>query len=108
MRKTLVTGMLDTFSNPILKGVIRQHFFRMGLLFSNGKWSLPSLNGLDFKRVITLVPTTLYDFKHEVKIKAPEGMIIGYLINQKQGATLFRTLEKNKKLIVSSSDIQII
>lgn len=108
VRKTLVTGMLDTFDSPFYKEPIRQHFFRMGLIYSSGKWSLPSLGGVDFKRVLTLVPTTLYDFKHQVKIKTPKGMIIGYLIQQKQGATLFRTLEKNKKLIVSSSDIQII
>lgn len=106
VRKTLVTGMLDTFKSSSQQDAIRMQFLRMGLKYDGSKWSLSGLAGTNHPLLITTEPTELIDYKHKVKVKVPAKMVIGYHITDKNGLTLFRTLEKNKKLIVKSSTVK--
>ncbi|MCC7301129.1 MAG: hypothetical protein IT233_00660 [Bacteroidia bacterium] len=110
VRKTLVTGMLDTFKTTSQQDVIRMEFLRMGLKYDGSKWSIPSsvsfFSGVNDSLLITTEPTELIDLKHKVKVKVPAKMVIGRHIKSKNGLTLFRTLEKNKKLIVKTSTIK--
>lgn len=103
VRKTLVTGMLDTFKTTSQQDAIRNQFLRMGLKYDGSKWSL---SGIPDRLLITTEPTELIDWKHKLKIKVPKGMVIGKLLQSKNGLTLFRTLEKNKKLIVKSTSVK--
>ncbi len=110
VRKTLVTGMLDTFKTTSQQDAIRMEFLRMGLKYDGSKWSIPSsvsfFSGVNDSLLITTEPTELIDLKHQVKVKVPAKMVIGRHIKSKNGLTLFRTLEKNKKLIVKTSTIK--
>jgi hypothetical protein len=107
VRKTLVTGMLDTFKTTSQQDAVRMEFLRMGLKYDGSKWSLSGLAGASEQLLITTAPTELIDPKHKVKVQVPASMVIGYRIKEKNGLTLFRTIEKNKKLIVKSSTIKI-
>lgn len=109
VRKTLVTGMLDTFTSSSQQESIRGQFLRMGLKYDGSKWSVPSswLTGIETPLLITTEPTELYDPKYHVKVKVPKDMVIGSKLKEKNGLTLFRMLEKNRKLIVKSSTVKI-
>lgn len=107
VRKTLVTGMLDTFKSASEQDAIRLEFLRMGLKYDGTKWSIPTLSGTDAGQfIITTEPTELIDPKHKIKVKVPAKMVLGHFISSKNDYTLFKTLEKNKKLIVKSKSIQ--
>lgn len=107
VRKTLVTGMLDTFKTASQQDAIRAQFLRMGLKYDGDKWSLSGLAGNEHPLLVTTQPTELIDPKHRVKVNVPAKMIIGHRLQEKNGLTLFKTLEKNKKLIVKSSTVKI-
>ncbi len=110
VRKTLVTGMLDTFKTTSQQDAIRMEFLRMGLKYDGSKWSIPSsvsfFSGVNNQLLITTVPTEVIDLKHQVKVKVPEKMVIGYFLKEKNGLTLFKTLNKNKKLIVKTKTVK--
>ncbi len=106
VRKTLVTGMLDTFKSASEQDAIRLEFLRMGLKYDGTKWSIPTLSGNDQGRfLITVEPTELIDLKHKIKVKVPAKTVVGHFILTKNNYTLFKTLEKNKKLIVKSKSV---
>lgn len=112
VRKTLVTGMLDTFSSSSQQEAIRQQFLRMGLKYDGSKWSIPSsstswLSGVEHPLLITTEPTELFDPKNKVKVKVPVNMVVGYKFKEKNGLTLLRLLERNLKVIVKSSTVKI-
>jgi|APLak6261664640_1056046.scaffolds.fasta_scaffold00082_35 hypothetical protein len=111
VRKTLVTGMLDTFTSSSQQEAIRAQFLRMGLKYDGSKWSVPTnfnfFSGIDEPLLITTEPTELYDPKYLVKVKVPKDMVVGRKIKEKNGFTLLRMLEKNRKLIVKSSTVKI-
>lgn len=111
VRKTLVTGMLDTFTSSSQQESIRAQFLRMGLKYDGSKWSVPSnynfFSGIENPLLITTEATELIDPKYHVKVKVPKNMVIGSKLKEKNGLTLFRMLEKNRKLIVKSSTVKI-
>jgi len=110
VRKTLVTGMLDTFTSSSQQESIRGQFLRMGLKYDGSKWSVPSssfFSGIENSLLITTEATELIDPKYHVKVKVPKNMVIGSKLKEKNGLTLFRMLEKNRKLIVKSSTVKI-
>ncbi len=110
VRKTLVTGMLDTFTSSSQQESIRAQFLRMGLKYDGSKWSVPTnfnfFSGIEEPLLITIEPTELYDPKYMVKVKVPKDMVVGSKIKEKNGLTLIRMLEKNRKLIVKSSTVK--
>lgn len=111
VRKTLVTGMLDTFTTTSQKDAIRMEFLRMGLKYDGSKWSKPSwfdsVSGLEHPLLITTMPTELIDPKNKVKVKVPVNMVVGYKLKEKDGYILLRMLQRNLKLIVKSSTVKI-
>lgn len=110
VRKTLVTGMLDTFTSSSQQESIRGQFLRMGLKYDGSKWSVPTnfnfFSGIEEPLLITTEPTELYDPKYMVKVKVPKDMVVGSKIKEKNGLTLIRMFEKNRKLIVKSSTVK--
>lgn len=105
VRKTLVTGMLSTFKLPVNVEKIKLEFLRMGLKY-NSKEDSWSLSGIPLRLIVTTQPTEVIDFKHNVKVMVPKNMVLGYFLQAKQGQTLFRSLEANKKLVVKSNAIK--
>jgi len=103
VRKTLVNGMLSVFSSSSQKPSIQKEFLRMGLKYDGDKWSLSGIPTREI--VVATVSTTVYDVKRSVKLEVPKGMVLGHFLQQKDGWTLFKTLQANKKLIVKSTHI---
>lgn len=99
----LVRAAIGTFTEADKKDQMRLQFLRIGLKFDGKAWSL---SGTDDKLIITTHPTEIIDFKHNVKVKVPKEMILGYFLREKQGFTLFRSIEANKKLVVKSNTIK--
>ncbi|MFZ5553551.1 MAG: peptidoglycan-binding domain-containing protein [Bacteroidota bacterium] len=103
-KKTLVSAITDAFPSATQQDALRLEFLRMGLRYDSGNWSLSGneTNGL----LITTTPTEVIDPKYKVKVRVPKDMVIGYYLKSKQGWTLFRTIEKNKKLIIKSDQVK--
>lgn len=102
---TIVSKMLNAFSTSTQRDSLRKEFLRIGLKFDGSKWTLSGIP--DEILLITLEQTEIFDPKRNVKINVPKDMVIGHFLKEEQGWTLFRTLEKNKKLIVKSDKIKI-
>lgn len=102
---TIVSKMLNAFSTSTQRDSLRKEFLRIGLKFDGSKWTLSGIP--DEILLITLEQTEIFDPKRNVKINVPKAMVIGHFLKEEQGWTLFRTLEKNKKLIVKSNKIKI-
>jgi hypothetical protein len=97
--------MLSAFTSTSSRDKLRMEFLRIGLKFDGNVWTLSGIP--NETQLITTEETEIYDPKHEVKVKVPNGMVIGHLLQEKEGWTYFRTLEKNKKLIVKSDKVKI-
>lgn len=106
VRKTLVTGMLDTFKAPAQQDSIRMQFLRMGLKYDGSKWALSGLSTHTSALLITTEPAEIIDYKRKIKVQVPANMVLGYFLQSKNGYTLFKTLEKNKKLIIKTSSVK--
>jgi hypothetical protein len=105
INKSLVSEMLTTFTSSSQKDALRLEFLRMGLKFDGSAWTLSGLPESDL--LITTEATEITDPKHNVKVKVAKGMVLGTFLQSKEGWTLFKTLEKNKKLIVKSNTVKI-
>jgi hypothetical protein len=103
--KSLARYILETFPIAAQQDALRVEFLRLGLKFDGYEWTLSGTP--DRSLLITTEPTQLIDLKSRVKVSVPKGMIIGYQLQNKNGYTLFKTIEKNKKLIVKSDSIKI-
>jgi len=103
-KKTLVSSIMDTFSSASQQDAVRLEFLRMGLKYSSGDWSLSNVPQQDL--IITTVPTEIIDPKYKVKVRVPKDMVLGHFLRSKEGWTLFKTLQKNKKLIVKSNTVK--
>lgn len=102
IRKTVVTGTLDTFTDAKQKQAIRMSFIRMGLQYDGNKFTLSGLSGLQIK---TLRPTEIWSDKGQTAISAG-GVVLGQLLAQRMGLTLFES--GGNQFIVLSNDVQVI
>ncbi|MFZ5552497.1 MAG: peptidoglycan-binding domain-containing protein [Bacteroidota bacterium] len=105
VRKTLVTGMLDTFDSSSQQNAIRQEFLRIGLKYDGSKWSLSGLDGAP--TIITLHPTVIWDYPN-TRIRVEGNVVLGYPIETKKGFTLFQTMDGKRRLIVKEKSVRII
>jgi len=100
VRKTLVNGLLDSFTNETQKQQIRVEFLRMGLKFDGNKWSLSGFLGLT---LITRKNTHVWKSPNE-KVEVPANTILGTEIMQLNGFTCFEN--NGEKFIVNSQNIK--
>jgi hypothetical protein len=103
VRKTLVTGMLDTFKTSTQSDAIRKEFLRMGLKYDGSKWAL---SGLVKTTIITTHTAEVFDPQKNSKVTVPAKMVLGYFIKESQGWVMFSTMDRGRKLIVESNKVK--
>ena len=101
VRKTLVTGLLDSFASEEQKKQIRLQFARMGLKYDGQAWSL-SGTPLNEKLLITKENCIVYD-QNRKPIHLSVNTILGRFIEEKQGFSLFENNGQN--FLVSSLSV---
>ena len=103
-RKTLVTGVLDSFENDDQKDKIRQQFQRMGLKYNGDKWSL-SGSPENMPSLLTTENCTVYD-KNRKALQLSANTVLGKLITEKNGFMLFENAGQN--FLVASKSVRLI
>lgn len=101
VRKTLVTGLLDSFASDEQKKQIRLQFARIGLKYDGQSWSLSGAP-LSEKLLITKENCTVYD-QNRKPIQLLANTILGRFIEEKQGFSLFEN--NGQKFLVSSPSV---
>ena len=102
VRKTLVNGLLDSFTNETLKQQIRLEFSRMGLKYDGNSWSLSGVPGLT---VITTKNTLVWRSPDE-KAEVPANTVLGTEIGQVNGFTAFEN--NGETFLVNSQNIELL
>jgi peptidoglycan hydrolase-like protein with peptidoglycan-binding domain len=100
VRKTIVNGLLDTFSSDVQKQAIKFEFLRMGLQFDGNKWSL---SGFDGKSIVTIEPTSVWVSATE-GVKVPAKMVLGNEVTRRLDYTLFEN--GGKYFLVNTKSVQ--
>lgn len=91
VRQTLVSGLLNTFTQAAQKDQLRMEFLRMGLNYDGSQWSL---SGIDSPALITTKQTVVWKDK-KTPIKVPENMVLGREVSRKIGYILFENDGRN-------------
>lgn len=100
VRKTLVNGLLSTFTAESQKQQIRFEFIRMGLKYDGNKWSLDGFGG----KAIVTTKATLVWVNANKNVSVPAQMVLGTEIAQRLDYTLF---EHNKQyFLVQTNSIK--
>jgi len=86
VHKTIVTGVLDAFTDGSQQQQINSEFLRMGLKNNSGKWSLSGLE--QHPLVIANEDTEVFE-KNDTKHSVPKGTILGYPFAIKEGWVYF-------------------
>jgi hypothetical protein len=100
VRKTIVNGLLDTFSSDAQKQAIKFEFLRMGLQFDGSKWSL---SGFDGRSIVTIQPVTVWVNATE-GVKVPAQMVLGNEVSRRLDYTLFEN--GGKYFLVNTKSVQ--
>lgn len=100
VRKTIVNGLLDTFSTDAQKQAIKFEFLRMGLQFDGSKWSL---SGFDGRSIVTVEPSTVWVSASE-GVKVPAKMVLGNEVTRRLDYTLFEN--NGKYFLVNTKSVQ--
>jgi hypothetical protein len=103
VRKTLVNGLLTSFSDESQKQRIRLEFSRMGLKYDGTKWSLSGIAGCD--PVITTESCYVWANPKEA-IKVPAKMILGNCIDKRGDYLLFEN--NGKHFLVKTKSIKLL
>lgn len=91
VRQTLVSGLLNTFTQVAQKDQLRMEFLRMGLNYDGNQWSL---SGIDSPALITTKPTVVWKDK-KTPINVPVNMVLGREVSRKIGYILFENDGRN-------------
>jgi hypothetical protein len=73
VRKTLVTGLLDTFNTASQKQQLRLAFAAMGLTYDGNKWSLSGIDGIP---IVTVIPAKVW-INANTAVTVPARMVLG-------------------------------
>ncbi|HVI45230.1 MAG TPA: hypothetical protein VM802_10180 [Chitinophaga sp.] len=84
-RKTLVNGLLTTFTRDDQKQQLRLAFAKMGLQYDGNKWSLSGINGLP---IITTMPARIWVNSLQ-SVTVPAHTVLGQQISRKLDYILF-------------------
>jgi hypothetical protein len=90
VRQTLVTGLLNTFSQEAQKQKIKFEFLRMGLQFDGNKWSL---SGIDGRPIVTVAATNVW-LNGTEKVRVPARTVLGSEVSRRLDYTLFENGSK--------------
>jgi len=90
VRKTLVNGMLSSFTTNDQKQKIRFEFIRMGLKYDGSTWSL---SGFDGKPIVTKTTTTVWAGPNE-SLQVPAKMVLGNEVTQRLDYALFENNQR--------------
>lgn len=85
VRKTLVTGLLDTFQTAAQKDQLRLAFATMGLTYDGEKWSLSGIDGIP---ILTTVPARIW-VNASTAVNVPAHMILGNEVARRLQYVLF-------------------
>ncbi|PWV45929.1 peptidoglycan-binding protein [Chitinophaga sp. S165] len=85
VRKTLVTGLLDTFSATTQKEQLRLAFATMGLTYDGSKWSLSGIDGIP---ILTTVPAKVW-VNATTAVTVPPHTILGNEVARRLQYVLF-------------------
>ncbi len=100
VRKTLVNGILDSFSDEGQKQRIRLEFSRMGLKYDGDKWSLSGIGGMT---LITRRNAIVWRNPYE-KAEVPAGTVLGTEVGQLNGFTAFEN--NGETFLVNTQNIE--
>jgi hypothetical protein len=100
VRKTIVNGLLNTFTSEAQKQKIKFEFLRMGLQYDGNKWSLSGIDGLP---IVTTTPTTVW-VNATQSVKVPAKMVLGNEVSKRLDYTLFEN--KGKYFLVQSKNVK--
>ncbi len=98
---TLVTGMLNTFTDPAQKQQIQIEFSRMGLKYDGSKWSIPeSVGGLPVRQIVATRPTQVWqNARHPLTVGT--NVVLGREIASSGGITLFDTVDGFRLYVIT-------
>ena len=99
VRKTLVNGVLDSFSNESQKQQIRLEFSRMGLHYDGKQWSL---SGLDGFTLITNTNATIW-LNASSSVSVPENTVLGIEVERRSDG--FSVFENGGRLFIVKSNL---
>jgi hypothetical protein len=102
VKKTLVNGLLDAFTNLDDKVKIRLELTRMGLKYNGTKWSL---SGLDRQSLFTIKDTQVLE-KDGRAMQVPANTILGDVVGEKNGWVYFFPLNAHVLLKVKQETIK--
>lgn len=88
VRKTLVNGLLTTFTDEKQKQQLRKAFTAMGLKYNGSKWSLSGMPGQQL--LITTQETRVWKNPKE-SVSVPVNMVLGKEIAKRGTFTMFET-----------------
>lgn len=91
VRKTLVSGLLSAFADPLQKQAIRLEFVRMGLKYDGAKWSLAG--NATSPLIITTQQTKVWK-DPKTSVGVPINMVLGKQITTRGKFTLFENEAK--------------
>ncbi|QHS60833.1 peptidoglycan-binding domain-containing protein [Chitinophaga agri] len=100
VRKTLVTGLLDTFSSSTQKQQLRLAFATMGLTYDGNKWSLSGIDGIP---ILTVVPAKVW-INATTAVTVPPHMILGNEVARRLQYVLF--INNGRYFLVHSNCIK--
>jgi hypothetical protein len=100
VRKTLVTGLLDTFSSSSQKQQLRLAFATMGLVYDGSKWGLAGLDGVP---IVTIIPAKVW-VNASRSVTVPAKMILGHEIARKLQYVMF--VNNGRHFLVHSNCIK--
>jgi len=90
VHKTIVNGLLDTFSSDEEKQQIKFEFLRIGLQFNGSKWSLSGLGGFP---IITIRPAAIW-INARRRVSVPARVVLGNEVSRRLDYTLFENQGK--------------
>jgi len=85
VRKTLVTGLLDSFTSSSQKQQLRLAFATMGLTYDGSKWSLSGIDGIP---IVTVVPSKVW-INAQNAVTVPARMVLGHEIARRLQYVMF-------------------
>lgn len=102
-KKGIADKMLSVFSTTSQRDAINYELLRIGLKYNGSSWALAGI----VKLIITKEPTFVLDYPDK-QIKVANKIILGSFIEERNGYTLFATLNGKHKLLVKTESIQFL
>jgi len=104
--KSIVEGLLQTFSTESQRNELRNEFLRIGLIYDGSIWSLPPvLDGLETYNLVTTCQTHVW-VTAEDTVAVDAGTLLGKMIMERFGYTCFEN--NGKKFLVDAHAVRYV